>query len=116
MSQPPETDNRTDDCLVRAITADGGVSVMAITATTLVRDAVAVRPTSPTATGALGRALMGSLLMAASKGTGETVQIQLRGKGPLGTVTAIADSSLDERYEYQLEYFEKFHFYLKKGF
>lgn len=97
MSQALDTDTIRDDCLVRAITAEGGVSVMAMTATALVRDVVAVRPTSPTATSALGRALMGSLLMAASKDTGETVQIQLRGKGPLGTVTAIADSSLRAR-------------------
>jgi len=40
---------------------------------------------------------MGALLMAASKKSGETVQIQLRGKGPLGTVTAISDAELNVR-------------------
>jgi molecular chaperone Hsp33 len=93
----PAATNDTPDCLVRAITADGGVSVMVVTATSLVRDAVAVRPTSAAAAGALGRALMGSMLMAASKDTGETVQIQLRGRGALGTVTAISDSDLRAR-------------------
>jgi len=93
---PPESWN-PEDCLTRAITVDGGVSLMALTATQLVRDATVLRSTSPTAASALGRAMMGSLLMAASKDTGESVQIQLRGKGPLGTVTAIADSDLRVR-------------------
>jgi len=85
------------DVLVRAVSEDGSVSLMALTATQLVREAVAIRPTSAAAAGALGRALMGALLMAASKKSGETIQIQLRGKGPLGTVTAIADSQLQVR-------------------
>ena len=85
------------DVLVRAVSEDGSVSLMALTATQLVREAVAIRPTSTTAAGALGRALMGALLMAASKKSGETIQIQLRGKGPLGTVTAIADAQLQAR-------------------
>ncbi|MEE2664453.1 MAG: Hsp33 family molecular chaperone HslO [Myxococcota bacterium] len=85
------------DVLVRAVSEDGSVSLMVLTATELVREAVAIRPTSATAAGALGRALMGALLMAASKKSGETIQIQLRGKGPLGTVTAIADAQLHAR-------------------
>ena len=82
------------DILGRAVSQDGSASVMVVVATELVAEAVATRPTSVTAAGALGRALMGALLMAASKKSGETIQIQLRGKGPLGTVTAIADSEL----------------------
>jgi molecular chaperone Hsp33 len=85
------------DVLVRAITDDGSASLMTLTATQLVREAVSLRPTSATAAGALGRTLMGALLMAASKKSDETVQIQLRGKGPLGTVTAIADAELHVR-------------------
>jgi molecular chaperone Hsp33 len=86
-----------EDVLVRAVSDDGSVSLMTLTATQLVREAVAIRPTSVTAAGALGRTLMGALLMAASKDSGETLQIQLRGKGPLGTVTAIADGELRVR-------------------
>lgn len=85
------------DVLVRASTADGSASAMALTATGLVRTAVATAPTSAAAAGALGRALMAALLMAASKKSGESVQLQLRGKGPLGTVTAIATAELDVR-------------------
>jgi len=90
-------DTTCPDVLLRTISDDGSASLMAVTATHLVREAVAVRPTSPTAAGALGRALMGALLMAASKQSGETIQLQLRGKGPLGTVTAISDGDLQVR-------------------
>ena len=85
------------DVLGRTLSQDGSASLMAVTATCLIREAVSIRPTSATAAGALGRALMGALLMAASKKSGETIQIQLRGKGPLGTVTAIADAELRVR-------------------
>jgi len=85
------------DVLGRAVSRDGAASVMAVTATQLVLEAVAVQPTSALAAAALGRALMGALLLAASKKSGETIQIQLRGKGPLGTVTAIADAELRVR-------------------
>jgi molecular chaperone Hsp33 len=47
--------------------------------------------TSPTASAALGRTLMASILMAATGKDGETVQIQVRGDGPIGSVTAISD-------------------------
>ena len=91
------SDPLPDDELVRTLSKDGSASVMAVVATQLVRDAIAVRSTSKTAGSALGRAMMGALLMAASKQSGETVQIQLRGKGPLGSVTAISDADLRVR-------------------
>lgn len=96
-SSPTDSLLDTPDVLVRATTADGSASAMVITATQLVRQAAATAPTSRTAIAALGRALMGALLMAASKKSGESVQLQLRGKGPLGTITAIATADLDVR-------------------
>jgi molecular chaperone Hsp33 len=62
-------------------------------ATGLVGTAAVRHATSPTATAALGRTLMGAVLMAAEAGPDETLQIQLRGDGPLGAVTVIADSA-----------------------
>ena len=53
----------------------------------LVATAAARHETAPTATAALGRTLMGALLMAAENGPGETLQIQLRGDGPLGALS-----------------------------
>lgn len=56
------------------------------------REAVRRHQTSPTASVALGRALMGAVLLASEGQDGEWVQLQLRGDGPLGTVTASSNS------------------------
>jgi molecular chaperone Hsp33 len=80
------------DWLVRTLSADGSIAVRALVATGLVGRAAVRHATAPTATAALGRTLMGALLMAAEAGADETLQIQLRGDGPLGTVTVIANS------------------------
>ena len=79
------------DLLVRALSADGGVSVRALCGTALVREAALRHGTRPTATNALGRVLMGAVLLASGQADDETAQIQFRGDGPLGAATAIAD-------------------------
>jgi molecular chaperone Hsp33 len=79
------------DQLVRAVSADGALEVGVLVATRLVAEAATRHRTAPTASAALGRALMGAVLLAAGGRDGETVQIQVRGKGSLGTLTAIAD-------------------------
>lgn len=80
------------DILIRTVSGDGSIAVRAVVATGLVGEAAQRHGTSPTATAALGRTLMGAVLMAAEAGAEETLQIQLRGDGPLGAVTVIADS------------------------
>ena len=80
------------DSLVRSFAADASVSVRVLSATQLVREAARRHNTSPTASVALGRALMGSLLLATETQDGERVQVQVRGDGPLGTITVTADS------------------------
>jgi len=80
------------DELIRTSSADGRVSVRVLTSTNLVRDAVRRHATSPIASVALGRALGGGLLLATEAQSGERVQIQLRGDGPLGSVIVTADS------------------------
>ena len=82
----------TRDELVRTVSADGSLSVRALVARDLVAHAAELRPMAPTATDALGRTLVGAVLVAAGAAPGETVQIQLRGDGPLGMVLAIADA------------------------
>ena len=80
------------DCeLVRTISADGGLSVRAMVATGLVAEAASRHGTAPTASAALGRALMGGVLIAAGAKEEETLQLQFRGDGPLGQMTVIAD-------------------------
>jgi molecular chaperone Hsp33 len=80
------------DELVRTHTADGSASVRVVSATGLVREAARRHATSPTATVALGRALMGTLLLATGGQDGERVQLHLRGDGPLGAILVTAQS------------------------
>lgn len=79
------------DLLVRTVSERGGIAVRALVATRLVAEAASRHGTSPAASVALGRALMGAVLLAAG-GKRETVQIELRGDGPLGQLVAIADA------------------------
>ena len=80
------------DSLVRTVSSDGSLAVRALVATGLVAEAARRHGTAPTASAALGRALMGAVLIASSAKDDETVQIQLRGDGPLGQLTVIADN------------------------
>jgi molecular chaperone Hsp33 len=77
--------------MVRATSSGGGIAVWSIVGTQLVREAATRHGTSPTASAALGRALMGAVLLAAGSKRDETVQLQFRGSGPLGSLMAIAD-------------------------
>jgi molecular chaperone Hsp33 len=76
---------------VRTLSSDGGLAVRALVGTELVREAASRHRTAPTASAALGRALMGAVLLATGADEGETLQLQFRGDGPLGPITAIAD-------------------------
>jgi molecular chaperone Hsp33 len=79
------------DELVRALSEAGGVRAFALVASDLVAEAARRHQTTPTATTALGRGLMGGVLLAAGSKDGETHQLQFRGDGPLGPLTVIAD-------------------------
>jgi molecular chaperone Hsp33 len=88
-----------DDELVRTLCESGGIAVKAVVADGLLSEAVSLRPHAATAGNALGRTMIGALLIAvgsaaddADDSNVESVQVQIRGDGPLGTVTAIADS------------------------
>ncbi len=87
------------DVLVRTISQSGTIAVKTIIASELVAEALSLREYAPTAANALGRAMMGALLVAvgsaaddADDANVESVQVQFRGDGPLGSLTAIADS------------------------
>lgn len=94
----PRRTARPDE-LIRTISESGSISVKAIIASELVSEALSLRDYAPTAGNALGRAMMGALLIAvgsaaddADETNVESVQLQFRGDGPLGSLTAIADS------------------------
>jgi len=85
--------------LVRTLSLGGGVAVRALIGSNIVADAMSRRPMAPTAANALGRLLMGTVLIAvgakpaeAGDDESESVQVQLRGDGPLGSAVAISDA------------------------
>jgi molecular chaperone Hsp33 len=80
------------DRLLRALSSDGRVGVRAISAPGLVREAVTRQRASALAGAALGRALLGTVLLGAGGKDGDTVELRLRGDGPLRSVLAMADS------------------------
>jgi molecular chaperone Hsp33 len=79
------------DLLLHALSADGTLGVRAISATGLVSEAATRRGASPLAGAALGRALLGTVLLGAGGKDGETVELRLRGDGPLRSVLAMSD-------------------------
>jgi molecular chaperone Hsp33 len=86
------------DEIVRIITQDGWVKASAITAKGMVARAKEIHDLSPTATAALGRALMGVSMMGNQmKGDQDTISLQIKGGGPLGSLCAVSDSTGNTR-------------------
>lgn len=86
------------DEIVRMITGDGYVKGIAITGKELVERARQIHGTWPVATAALGRTLMAASMMgAALKEERGSVTVQIKGNGPLGTITAVSDSQGNPR-------------------
>jgi len=83
------------DRLVRYL--GGCVSVRALTATEMVRSACKSHGTSPIASVALGRALLGTALLASGRDAGETIQLRFQGDGPGGSIITEATSTLECR-------------------
>ena len=84
---------KAGDYLVRGTAADGMVRAFALSARQTVQTARDCHHTSPVATAALGRLLMGGLMMGAMlKGDDELVTLTVRGDGPLGGLTVTANT------------------------
>jgi len=81
------------DQLVRAISKDGFVKVVAVSTRELTERARQIHRTLPVATAALGRTLAAaSMLGNALKGEGASLTLRINGGGPLGTVLAVSDN------------------------
>ena len=82
-----------NDYLVRGMTMDGFVKCVAIRSTEIVRRAAQIHGTTPNATAALGRALTaGSMMGNMQKVENGSMTLQIRGGGPIGTITVVSDS------------------------
>lgn len=81
------------DEIVRILCKDAPVKAMAITGRDLVERARNIHKTLPVATAALGRALMAAAMLGDQlKGEGSSVTLRYKGDGPLGSITAVADT------------------------
>ena len=80
------------DYLVRGMTMDGFVKVVAIRSTQLVRRGAQIQGTTPNATAAFGRALTAASMMGnMQKVENGSMTLQIRGGGPIGTITVVSD-------------------------
>ena len=81
-----------NDYLVRGMTMDGFVKVVAIRSTNMVSRAAQIHGTTPNATAALGRALTAASMMGnMQKVENGSMTLQIRGGGPIGTITCVSD-------------------------
>lgn len=81
------------DYIVRAIAAGGQVRAFAATTKDLVEEARKLHNFSPIVTTALGRLLTGGAMMGTMmKGDADVLTIQIKGDGPIGSMTVTADS------------------------
>ena len=81
------------DYLVRGMSMDGFVKVAAICSTELVRRGAQIQKTTPNATAAFGRALtVASMMGNMQKVDNGSMTLQIRGGGPIGTITVVSDA------------------------
>ena len=81
------------DYLVRGMSMDGFVKVVGIRSTQLVKRGAEIQKTTPNATAALGRALTAASMMGnMQKVDNGSMTMQIRGGGPIGTITVVSDA------------------------
>ncbi len=80
------------DYLVRGMTMDGFVKVVAICSTETVRRGAQIQATTPNATAAFGRALTAASMMGnMQKVDNGSMTLQIKGDGPIGTIVCVSD-------------------------
>ena len=81
-----------NDYLVRGMTMDGFVKVVAIRSTEMVRRGAQIHNTTPNATAAFGRALTAASMMGnMQKVENGSMTMQIKGGGPIGTIVCVSD-------------------------
>ncbi len=80
------------DRIIRGITENGMIKFAAINGKQIVSRAQEIHNTTPVTAAALGRTLMAASLMGnALKGEGNSLTLQIKGGGPIGTITVVSD-------------------------
>ena len=82
-----------NDYIVRGMTMDGFVKLVAIRSTNLVAEAARIHNTTANATAAFGRCLTAASMMGnMQKVENGSMTMQVRGGGPIGGITCVSDS------------------------
>ena len=82
------------DYIVRGMTMDGFVKVVAIRSTDLVARGAQINKTTPNATAAFGRALTAAAMMGnMQKVENGSMTMQIKGGGPIGSITVVSDAT-----------------------
>ena len=101
-----------NDYLVRGMSMDGFVKVVAIRSTELVRRGATIHKTTPNATAAFGRALTACSMMGSmQKVENGSMTLQIKGDGPIGTIVCVSDPTGNVRgyvYEPNVPFVEKY--------
>lgn len=86
------------DKLIRCISTDGTLVIMATETTDMVERAQEIHETSAVTSAALGRLLTASSLMGSMlKGADDSITLRMSGGGPAGTIIAVSDSEGNAR-------------------
>ena len=81
------------DKLIRGNSSDGAIRVFSAITTDTVNEGVRIHKAYPTAAAAFGRVLTVSAIMGAGlKGENDSITVQFKGDGPLGTIVAVSGS------------------------
>lgn len=80
--------------IIRCISQEGDLTVMAVESTDMVQRAHEIHSTSKVASAALGRLLTAASMMGAVlKGADSSITLRINGGGPVGSVIAVSDST-----------------------
>jgi len=81
-----------NDYLVRGMSMDGFVKVVAIRSTEIVRRGATIHKTTPNATAAFGRVLTAASMMGnMQKVENGSMTLQIKGDGPIGNIVCVSD-------------------------
>ena len=83
-----------NDKIIRCLAYNGKVNIRCINSTNIVEEARKIHDLSPTATATLGRVLTITCLMGKEmKEEKGTITTQIKGNGPIGSITAVSDNN-----------------------
>lgn len=87
------------DQLARGTSMDGSIRVLSAVTTDLVNEAQKIHHSYPIATAAVGRLLTGAAIMGAAglKNDADSITLQVKGDGPIGTIVAVSDCNAHVR-------------------